>query len=183
MKNNNGNEIITMTFDDALSEIGVDNILKAVMYSGRSVTNGYPVSENNFFNTFIKALECCSKYEIYRQYSIDNGKYFIDCLLIRTSTMPCEDDKSEKNIYYTIIEYDEKYHESHAQKIKDKERETYIKKFLSGNKEYDNIKISIVRIKEGQEHLAYLYLLPYLSGIETSYSFDKLCENLDYREL
>lgn len=186
MSKNTDSTTTTMSFDEALAKIGIDAILQVLMLSHGHSNNGYPASENAFFDTFAKALQYTSKYEIYRQYSVDKGKYFIDCLLAETNITVFEDDTKDTNIHYTIIEYDEKYHDSPSQIIKDKQRENDIKlalQKLAKSEHYDNVRISIVRIKEGQEHLAYLYLLPYLTGIETSYCFDKLCETLDFRYL
>lgn len=186
MSKNEDNTTIAMSFDEALAKIGVDAILQVLMLSHGRGNNGYPASEKAFFDTFTKALQYASKYEIHRQYSVDKGKYFIDCLLVRTDVTVFEDDTKETNIHYTIIEYDEKYHDIPLQALKDKQREDDIKlslQKLAKSQHYDNIRISIVRIKEGQEHLAYLYLLPYLTGIDTSYCFDKLCDTLDFRYL
>ena len=186
METNEQTGIVTMSFDEMLQQVGAENIFKYFPELLSRGQHGVPYSENKFFDLFVKALSVDSDYEIARQYSVDNGRFYIDCLLSRERTSTYEDGSKDKNLYCVMIEYDEKYHRLPSQKEKDEYREKEITKYFqryAKGKGYDNISLEIVRINEGQEHLAFLYLLPFLAGIDTSYCGDKVKEYLDYRIL
>lgn len=167
-------EYKTMTFDEALRSIGIDSILNTFGLLIKS----FPTEEKMFFTTIGQALSSLNNNNIkfYREYSINNGQFRID-MLVKIK------HHWNNGVTYTIIEYDEKYHSHNKQFKKDLKREKSIFNALKkeGLSESDEVNIDIVRIKEGQEGLAYLYLIPFISGIETSYSCDKLHEHLDYR--
>lgn len=167
-------EYKTMSFEESLQEIGIDGILKIAGLFIKS----FPTKEKIFFSTIGQALSSLNEDSLsfFREYPISNGKYRIDMLVKRKHHW-------DNGITYTIIEYDEEYHDADTQFKKDLKRERCIFKALKkeGFSESDEVNIDIIRIKEGQEGVAYLYLIPFLSGIEASYSCDKLHESLDYR--
>lgn len=163
-----------MTLDESLHAIGIDGILNAA----RLYIKSYPTGEKIFLDVIGQALNSLNDDSLsyFREYSVNDGRFRIDMLIKRRHYW-------DNGITYTIIEYDQKYHDYDTQFKKDLEREKCIFKALKkeGLSESNEVNIDIIRIKEGQEGLAYLYLIPFISGIETSYSCDKLHEYLDYR--
>lgn len=126
----------------------------------------------------------------YKQYSCLNGKYRIDMLIAYQYEDICEDGEKCINKSFSIIEYDEAFHERHS--IEDKEREIEIAKEIYhkakeeeniDNNIYVDVNIEILRIKEGKEGFFYAYAIPYFTGIDTSTCSDDMRDNLDFRTL
>lgn len=117
------------------------------------------------------------------QYPCCDSKYWIDLLVYRDTDFPCDNGLVTTNRNVTIIEYDEEHHNRTIKQ--DIEREKDIAKYLveSIKGEGKNPFIEITRIKRGQEPQMYAYIIPYLTGIETSYTFDKISKEFDMRVL
>ena len=91
-----------------------------------------------------------------RQYSIDNGKYFLDFKLGKT----------------LIIEYNEKYHLSEKQQKKDKERIEYCVDWLAENDNEDNYRVPVIVVNKGEEYEGIHKIILHLVGFNVISSWD-----------
>ena len=137
----------------------INNCLSQIFSTNNIVKLGYIRDELLFLDVLKRSIETFSpQNECSLQYPIDNGKYRVDFAMIERLHI----DNLLYSVTYTIIEYDEEFHERiHDEDIR---REEKIRDVLFN--QYDkkiNVYVDFYRVKKGQEHIAYTLLLPLLN--------------------
>lgn len=133
-----------------------------------SLNTTYKKKEIDFGNVLL-SLILPKNTSIHKQYII-NGK-FIDFVVYKKN--------KEFGDSCILIEFDEEYHKSENQSTKDNNREKELSKFFESQKSIAYA--CLIRIPFDKIGHAYTYLLPYITGVETSISKNGIIDNLYYK--
>lgn len=133
-----------------------------------SVTTTHKKMEIDFGNV-LKSLCYGDNTEFYEQYIVDDK--FIDFAVIHRNK-----DFGDTCI---LIEFDEVYHNKESQSIKDTDRDKALSEYFKKKKNFSYA--FMVRVPYDKVGIAYTYLIPYLTGIETSMCSEKIQKLLGYK--
>lgn len=133
-----------------------------------TIATTYKKKELEFGNV-LKSLCYGNDTEFYKQYIINDK--FIDFVVIHRNK-----DFGDTCI---LIEFDESYHNSETQSKKDIQREQEISDYFAKKKNFSYA--FMVRVPYDKVGIAYTYLIPYLTGVETSMCSEKIQELLNYK--
>lgn len=133
-----------------------------------SVTTTYKKKEKDF-EAVLDSLVYSQNTSLYKQYII--GSRFIDFVVHHRN--------KDFGDSYILIEFDEDYHNSENQRKKDAKREKELSEYFKKQKEVSYA--CIIRVPYDKVGIAYTYLIPYITGIETSMCSDKIQQLLYYK--
>lgn len=129
------------------------------MWLNGVLPSGHYRKEDMFMDILIPILKTEDYISINKQEFIGNSK--VDLFISKIH---------DNDLHSTIIEYDEKYHNSKKQRIKDRKRDSIIIDILKSDYKF----IEIIRVKECNHYESLKYLIPYLTG----HTDTLICEGL-----
>lgn len=133
-----------------------------------SISTTYKKREIDFTNV-LESLVYPKNTYFHKQYVV--GSKFIDFVIHHKN--------KDFGDSYILIEFDEQYHNNDNQLEKDKIREKELSEYFE---KQENVSyVCMIRVPYDKVGIAYTYLIPYITGIETSLCSSKIQELLNYK--
>lgn len=133
-----------------------------------SISTTFKKEEISFTNV-LESLVYTDNTSFYKQYVI--GNKFIDFVVHHKN--------KDFGDSYILIEFDEQYHNTESQSEKDTIREKELSEYFKKQKEVSYA--CMIRVPYDKVGIAYTYLIPYITGVETSLCSSKIKELLNYK--